>query len=160
MAALWGWRRWRCFSPLRQINRENVDQLKQAWIYHTGEIDQTAGRGRDAFAFQCTPIVVDGVMYISTPNNRIVALDAENGRERWAFDPRLDRAKIHNYVRSRGVAYWEGKASRAGQVSRRILFGTNDGRLIALAAETGQPCPDFGRNGEIDLRQGVADDFP
>jgi glucose dehydrogenase len=147
------------YSPLKQINRNNVPQLERAWTYHTGEIDQSAGAGRDAFPFQCTPIVVDGVMYLSTPNNRLIALDAESGRELWAFDPKLERTKIHNYVRSRGVAYWEGVKDQA-RSGARIFFGTNDGRLIALTADTGKPSQGFGRNGEIDLRVGVADEFP
>jgi quinoprotein glucose dehydrogenase len=147
------------YSPLRQINRTNVTQLERAWTYHTGEIDQSAGTGRDAFPFQCTPIVVDGVMYLSTPNNRLIALDAETGREIWAFDPKLDRAKIHNYVRSRGVTYWKGRDDQ-GRIEARIFFGTNDGRLIALTADTGKPCTGFGHTGEIDLRSGVADDYP
>jgi glucose dehydrogenase len=147
------------YSSLRQINRTNVLQLERAWTYHTGEIDKSVGTGRDAFPFQCTPIVVDGVMYITTPNNRLIALDAATGREIWTYDPKLDRAKIHNYVRSRGVAYWEGKTDQRRREAR-IFFGTNDGRLIALTAETGKPSPGFGQNGEIDLRQGVADEFP
>ncbi len=147
------------FSPLRQINRKNIGQLKRAWTYHTGEIDGAVSKGENGFAFQCTPIVVSGVMYFSTPNNRIIALEAETGKELWVFDPKLDHEKIDNYVRSRGVAYWEGGADK-GRASRRIFFGTNDGRLIALDALTGKPCADFGRRGEIDLRLGVADEYP
>lgn len=147
------------YSPLKQINRVNVTQLERAWTYHTGEIDQNAGKGKDSPAFQCTPIVVGGLAYLSTPNNRIIALEAETGRERWVFDPKLDRTKVHNFARSRGVAYWEGNAGR-GRAGKRILFGTNDGRLIAINAVTGVLCADFGRNGEVDLRQGVADAFP
>jgi glucose dehydrogenase len=147
------------FSPLRQINRKNIGQLKRAWTYHTGEIDDAVSKGENGFAFQCTPIVVSGVMYFSTPNNRIIALEAETGKELWVFDPKLDHEKIDNYVRSRGVAYWEGGTDK-GRASRRIFFGTNDGRLIALDALTGKPCADFGRRGEIDLRLGVADEYP
>ncbi len=147
------------FSPLKQINRANVRQLERAWTYHTGEIDGAITRDKAGFAFQCTPIVVDGVMYLSTPNNRIIALEAETGKELWVFDPKLGRTRTDNYLRTRGVAYWEGRAGK-GQASKRIFFGTNDGRLIALDAVTGKACADFGGHGEIDLRQGVAEEYP
>jgi len=147
------------FSRLKQINRANAGQLERAWTYHTGEIDPTVSKGTNGFAFQGTPIVVDGVMYLSTPNNRIIALEAETGKELWAFDPKLDHAKVRNSVRSRGVAYWEARANKAA-ASKRIFFGTNDGRLIALDALTGKPVADFGNDGGIDLRQGVADEYP
>jgi glucose dehydrogenase len=145
------------FSPLKEITRENVARLERAWTYHTGEIDPAVKQGKDGFAFQCTPLVVDGVMYLSTPLNRVVALDAETGRELWKHDPQLDLKKVPNYPRSRGVAYWESRAR--GGVLKRIFFGTNDGRLIALDAATGGACVDFGANGEVDLRVGVADAF-
>jgi glucose dehydrogenase len=145
-------------SPLKEITRENVARLARAWTYHTGEIDADVRPGKDGFAFQCTPIVVGGVMYLSTPLNRVIALDAETGKELWFHDPKLDLKKVPNYARSRGVAYWEGRAAR-GFAARRVFFGTNDGRLIALDAATGGRCADFGANGEIDLRVGVADNF-
>ncbi|HEY2933150.1 MAG TPA: pyrroloquinoline quinone-dependent dehydrogenase [Acidobacteriota bacterium] len=146
------------YSRLKQINRSNVAQLERAWTYHTGEIDQNTGKGIDSFAFQCTPIMVDGMLYLSTPNNRIIALNAETGRELWVFDPKLDWTKVHNYPRSRGVAYWEESVKRSA--GKRIFFGTNDGRLIALDAMTGKLIAGFGQNGEVDLRPGVADNLP
>jgi quinate dehydrogenase (quinone) len=147
------------FSPLAQITRDNVARLERAWTYHTGEIDPTVAIGRNGFAFQCTPLVVDGVLYLITPSYRVVALDAETGRERWRFDPRLALEPGGDYPRSRGVAYWEGDAPR-GRARQRILFGTGDGRLIALDARTGRPCPDFGRSGEVDLKAGLTDRWP
>jgi glucose dehydrogenase len=147
----------RRFSPLKEITRENVARLARAWTYHTGEIDPAVKQGRDGFAFQCTPLVVGGVMYLSTPLGRVVALDAETGKELWVHDPRLDLKRVPNYPRSRGVAYWESR-SRGG-AEKRVFFGTNDGRLIALDAATGRPCAGFGAGGAVDLRAGVADDF-
>ena len=129
------------YSPLTQITPANVATLTRAWIYETGE---------DASAFQTTPLVVGGVMYISSPSQRIVALNPETGREIWAFNP-ASRPGTH-----RGVSYWPG----TGEVGPRIFFSTGDGRLLALDAKTGKPAASFGKNGEIDLRAGVADQFP
>src|SRR6478672_10170398 len=100
------------FSPLDQINTSNVSRLRRAWTYHTGE------RGR---SFESSPIVVDHVMYLSTQNQKVVALEPETGNEIWKYDPKS------NSRESRGVTYWPGdKLTRP-----RILFGTGDGRLIA-----------------------------
>src|SRR6266481_388821 len=129
------------YSPLDQINTKNVTQLQRAWTYHTGE----RGRG-----FETTAIVVDGVMYFSTQNQRIVALDPETGKEIWKYDPKS------NGREHRGVAFWPGDK----QTPPRILLGTGDGRLIALDAKTGVPAGSFGDNGVVNLRAGVADDFP
>lgn len=144
------------FSPLKQINRANVSQLKRAWTYHTGEPSATATGPPDRAipAFECTPLVVNGVLYLSTPSGRVIALDAESGAELWKFDPNTTKKG----QRHRGVAYWEG-TSRQGR-DKRILFGTPDGRLIALKASSGKLCMDFGRGGMVDLRAGVADKWP
>lgn len=132
------------YSPLAEIDRSNVDELEIAWTYHTGDAGPT---------LECTPIVVDGVMYVSTPRLRVVALDAATGSERWTFDP------FDGYPRAgplasggvnRGVAYWsDGKPDG----ERRILHGTADGRLISLDAATGRPDPAFGTDGVKDLRE-------
>jgi membrane-bound PQQ-dependent dehydrogenase (glucose/quinate/shikimate family) len=144
------------FSSLQQINRENVGKLKRAWTYHTGEVNRTNQTDRHRVApFETTPLVVDGVLYLSTPSNRVIALDAETGRELWQFDPQAGRAE-RIYFQHRGVAYWQ---SATGD-DRRILYGTFDGRLICLDAKTGKPCQGFGTNGVVDLHPGVADDFP
>jgi quinoprotein glucose dehydrogenase len=134
-------------SPLAQIDRGNVARLARAWTYHTGEPEGAAG-ARGAQPFECTPLFVDGTLYLSTPSSRVIALDAETGQERWKFDPSSHRRGPH-----RGVAYWEGAGAR-GARDRRIIFGTADGRLIALDASTGTRRADFGRHGEVDLREG------
>lgn len=112
--------------------------------------------GHHVAPFESTPLVVDGVLYFSTPSNRVIALDGENGKEIWQFDPQAGQAGQRQFFQHRGVAYWQGKNAD----ERRILFGTFDGRLIALGAKTGQPCRDFGKDGTVDLRAGVADAFP
>jgi len=123
------------FSPLAQITPANVGQLQRAWTYHTGEKGRT---------FESTPIVVNGVMYVTTSAQRVVALDPVSGKELWTYDPHSS-PKDH-----RGVSYWPGDT----ETPARIVFGTGDGRLIALQARTGEPVL------TVDLRAGVADHFP
>jgi quinoprotein glucose dehydrogenase len=144
------------FSSLQQINRQNVHALKRAWTYHTGEVHRENETDRHRVApFESTPLVVDGVLYLSTPSNRVIALNAETGAEVWQFDPQAGRAP-RKFFQHRGVAYWQSKTGD----DRRILFGTFDGRLLCLNAKTGKTCPGFGRNGSVNLRAGVADGFP
>jgi glucose dehydrogenase len=146
------------FSPLRQINRQNVAGLKRAWTYHMGEADRSGNiTDPDRSApFESTPLVIDGLLYFSTPSNRVIALDAESGAEIWQFDPQAGRTGAREFFQHRGVSYWQSKTGD----ERRILFGTFDGRLIALDASTGKPCHDFGKDGTVDLRAGIADGYP
>ena len=140
-------------SSLTQINPQNVSQLKIAWAYHTGELRRRqsgVARHRDT-PFESTPLVIDDVLYFSTPSNRVIALDAGTGREIWQFDLQAGRPGPRQFHQHRGVAYWQS----AGGDDRRIFFGTYDGHLMSLDAKTGKRCSDFGNHGEIDLRKGV-----
>ena len=123
-----------------------------------GELDRENNEtGRHhVVPFESTPIVIDGALYFSTPSNRVIALDAETGEEIWRFDPQAGRAGPRHFFPHRGVAYWHGKTGDDG----RILYGTFDGRLIALDAKTGKPCREFGKDGTVDLRAGIADAYP
>lgn len=144
------------YSPLAQIDRGNVGRLGVAWTYRTGEADDTSP-ARQRSAFEATPIVVDGTLYFSTPFNRVIALDPETGKERWVYDPRVDRGRFFVTVTSRGVSTWLDPSRPAGQVCRRRIFvATIDARLIALDGEHGTPCGDFGRDGTVDLKEGIA----
>jgi quinoprotein glucose dehydrogenase len=145
-------------SPLKQINRQNAGSLKRAWTYHMGEVDRGSNEtDRHHIApFESTPIVIDGTLYFSTPSNRVIALDAETGQEIWQFDPQAGRTGPRQFFQHRGVAYWQSKTGE----DRRILYGTYDGRLIALDAKTGKPCREFGKDGTVDLRAGIADAYP
>ena len=96
------------FSPLAQVNTSNVQSLKRAWTYHTGELDLGLRTASFQASFSCTPLVVDGVMYLSTPSSRVIALDAETGRELWKFDPQANKSQ-REFNSHRGVAYWEDK---------------------------------------------------
>jgi quinoprotein glucose dehydrogenase len=143
------------YSTLTQVNRNNVNRLQRVWTYHTGELDLGLAKAPFQASFSCTPLVIKGVMFISTPSSRVIALDAETGAEIWKFDPQADK-KQREFNSHRGVAFWEGFANGT-EVAQRILFGTVDGRLISLDAHTGKPDSGFGSNGIVDLRAGVAD---
>jgi quinoprotein glucose dehydrogenase len=144
------------YSPLTQIDKRNVKELQIAWEYHTGDVSDGSDNRRKS-AFEATPLVVDGTMYLSTPFNRVVALDPETGRERWSFDPKIDlHAPYSEGLINRGVALWTNPGEAGGDVCRRRIFlATIDARLFALDAATGRPCADFGAGGQIDLARGI-----
>lgn len=147
-------------SPLRQIDRGNVAALQVAWTYRTGDVSDGSG-GRRASKFEATPIMIDGRLYLSTPFNRVIALDAATGRERWTYDPEIDQTERYSEgLVSRGVSYWADPSvpeDSPGTCAHRIFLGTLDARLIALDARTGRPCRDFGREGQVDLTQGIGE---
>ena len=145
------------YSPLAQIDRSNVAELRVAWEYHTGDVSDGSGNRRKS-EFEATPIVAGGTMYLTTPFNRVVALDPETGREKWTFDPKIDlHAPYSEGLVNRGVALWSDAGKAEGEVCRRRIFlATIDARLFALDAATGVPCADFGTGGQIDLTRGVA----
>jgi quinoprotein glucose dehydrogenase len=146
------------YSPLSAISPDNVTQLQVAWTYHMRPADaepaQTADEPPPALGTtprrrirfnpsQATPLVIDGRMYVSTPYGRVVALEAATGKELWAYDvPGPGQPSL------RGVEYWPGDS----KTSPRVLFGTRDGRLIALDASKGTAAEEFGTNGIIDLK--------
>jgi len=141
-------------SSLAQINTSNVGTLRRAWTYHTGELELGLRTAPFQASFSCTPLVVNGVMYVSTPSSRVIALNAETGAEIWKSDPQAG-TKEREFNSHRGVAYWENQ----DKTERRIVFGTVTGLLIALNADTGKAFPDFGSGGFVDLRAGGADKF-
>jgi len=146
------------YSPLADITRDNVGELRVAWSYRHGDFFEGAFplRVNRGSAFESTPIVVDGRMFFTTPRNRVIALDPETGRELWTFDPELERGRAYaNMWINRGVAYWRD-ARASGECAARVFVATLDARLIALDAATGKPCADFGRRGEVNLLDGVA----
>lgn len=141
------------YAPDTQITPANVDRLEVAWTYQTGDMGEgfrTAGKA----AFEATPILAAGRLYFSTPFNTIIAIDAATGAEIWRHDARPDPTLRYSEVTSRGVALW-GDPAVPGVCAARIFAGTIDGRLIALDAATGKLCADFGKEGQIDLTEGV-----
>lgn len=141
------------YSPLSQVNRENVSKLKVAWVFHSRDISD-GSRDMKRSGFEATPILVDGTLYLSTPFNRVIALDPETGKQRWSYDPKVDLTLDYgDGLVNRGVAAWLDAARAAGQPCRRRIFeATLDARLISIDAATGRPCLDFGDYGQVNLR--------
>ncbi|MCX6603537.1 MAG: pyrroloquinoline quinone-dependent dehydrogenase [Acidobacteria bacterium] len=142
------------YSPLTAINKANVAKLRPAWEWKTGE-GPNAQYKTFPGTFQATPLLVDGVLYLSTPYNRAVALDPTSGRELWSYDP---KAYVDGQVPNgtgfvhRGVAAWRDTAN-GGKLR---LFMNSRYRLISLDAATGKPVPGFGDNGVVDLTKGLS----
>lgn len=172
------------YAPVDQINRENVDDLKVAWTFRTGEARHRGSQDQN------TPVQVGDTLYVCTPTNVVIALDADTGRQKWRHDPKV---KPLFWNRCRGVGYWDGsqpKVALAGPAApiakasavqpaaapkpasaaakaaaapsaavplcrRRIISSTVNAQLFALDAETGQRCPGFGKDGMVDLTVGV-----
>jgi quinoprotein glucose dehydrogenase len=153
------------FSPLTQITPHNVAQLQPAWTYHMKDAQSAAGasnavdaamtaqreaEGAGPFhsntgfsASEATPLMVEGLLFVSTPYHAVVALRPETGQQVWRFEvPGAGQPSL------RGVEYWPGHAGADSE----ILFGTRDGRLFALDAKSGQPVPGFGSGGVLDLK--------
>ncbi|MGH9326047.1 MAG: PQQ-binding-like beta-propeller repeat protein, partial [Terriglobia bacterium] len=121
------------YSELHQINRSNVQRLHVAWMYDTGE----------SGGLETNPLIIDGVLYAFTPSLKVFALNAATGKLLWKFD-----SGIHATRPGRGLAYW------ASGNDKRIFAGVMN-FVYALDARTGKPVPTFGRNGRIDLREGL-----
>jgi quinoprotein glucose dehydrogenase len=141
------------FSPLSQINRDNVATLKVAWTFQVGDIsDGSAGRKRSGL--ETTPILVDATLYLTTAFNRVFALDPETGKQRWVYDPMTELAGDYgDGLINRGVSAWHDPAHTKAKPCRLRIFETTlDARLIALDGATGEPCLDFGNHGQISLR--------
>ena len=133
------------YSSLEYINRSNVAELELAWTFSTHDAD-TSGRTQ----IQCNPIVVDTVLYGTSPRLAVFALHATTGEELWTFDPFEAGAVLEGRGINRGVAYWEGDADHAPRIM--MVAGA---RLFALDAAAGRPIADFGEDGSVDLRQGL-----
>lgn len=144
------------YSAAPQINRTNVNELKAAWTYRTGANNVHTELIRKA-AFEATPILADGKLFLSTPYDHVVALDPGTGAKLWEYDPGVNLDRNYSEVTSRGVSAWRGEREKPGApCSLRIFIGTLDARLIALDGEAGKPCADFGANGTVDLNKDAA----
>lgn len=142
----------RHYSSLSQINVDNVSQLERAWVAHTGDLPEDMQN--NSYGAETTPLKIDDRLYLCTATNILLALDPETGEEIWRHDPGVDKSWIPYTAACRGVAYYEADEP-ASQCSARIIEGTLDGRLIAVDAETGMPCPDFGDNGAASIKEGM-----
>lgn len=158
------------FVALDQITRDNVKNLKPVWTYHTGDVPESPdGNGAED---QQTPLQVGDRVFLCTPHNNVIAVDADSGKEIWKAEI---NARSAIWMRCRGLAYFDAtkplaQPTVAGSTSvlpaqvapgaacqRRILMNTIDGKLIALDADNGKFCPDFGTNGSVNLHEGMGD---
>jgi quinoprotein glucose dehydrogenase len=141
------------YSPLTQINRENVAKLKVAWTFHVGDISDGSGRKKRS-GLETTPILVDGTLYLTTAFNRVFAVDPETGKQRWVYDPMTELAADYgDGLINRGVSAWHDPSRAKDKPCRTRIFETTlDARLIALDGATGEPCLDFGNHGLVSLR--------
>lgn len=150
------------FSNATQITPTNVSALQLAWSHRSGDFRSEEGSPgqsdwRPQTSLQVTPIMVDEVLYYCTPKNRVFALDAATGKEKWVFDPELpDTQEV--LPNCRGVSSWS--SGKGGFCEDRILTGTLDARLIALDASTGEPCADFGTEGSVDTAHRITPHEP
>jgi quinoprotein glucose dehydrogenase len=143
------------YLPASVITRENVSRLEVAWTYRTGEADPRFAT-RKATAFEATPLVIEGTMYVGTPLGRVIALDAATGKERWTFDPGIARNISYGDFASRGVSAWLDPAAAPDTAcQRRIFVATAESQLYAIDARDGRACPGFGKQGMVDLKTGL-----
>lgn len=144
------------YSPLTQIDADNVQNLTLAWSHRTGDMNQ--GFLYKGHSFQANPVLWQRTLYISTSANQVIALDATTGEQRWRFDANIPRDVRYSESASRGVAIWHGESETC---PHRIFLGTLTGMVYALDAETGEPCPDFGaagsHPGRVDMSEGVGE---
>jgi quinoprotein glucose dehydrogenase len=136
------------YSSLDQINLSNVQNLEVAWIYHTGDADTVANS-----QIQVNPIIVNGVLYGTSPQLKLFALDAATGEELWAFQPYQvpEEGRVGHFIlnNNRGVAYWSD-----GKGDERIFYVTGS-QMNAVDAKTGRLVPEFGHNGKVSLHEGL-----
>ncbi|KQM99381.1 membrane-bound PQQ-dependent dehydrogenase, glucose/quinate/shikimate family [Sphingomonas sp. Leaf25] len=134
------------YAPANQITPANVGKLQVAWTFHTGEV------AKDGAEDQNTPLQIGDKLYVCTPRNQVIALDADQGTETWRFNPHSESPV---WQRCRGLAYHAASVSSGQMCSKRIYMATNDARLFAIDAETGKLCNDFGASGTVDLKRGM-----
>lgn len=144
------------FSPLVQITPENIGKLEPAWTYHAGTRGyEPASIFEGILTIEATPLAIGDRLYLCTGYNDIIALDAETGREIWRHESGLDARNVATKT-CRGVSYYAVPEAR-GFCSHRIYTATLDARLIAVDADSGKSCTNFGRNGVVDLLQGMGE---
>ena len=165
------------YSPLNQITPDNVGQLQVAWTFKTGDIRGDADPGESTY--EVTPLKIGDTIYLCTPHDLVIALNAETGEEKWRYDPQIVQPPKNDtqHLTCRGVAYDPGVGgvrptnvattpteppivgavtSAPADCAQRIFLPTVDARLIALSASTGKVCPGFGGDdGTVDLWQNM-----
>jgi len=153
------------FSSLNQITKENVKDLEVAWTYHTGDLRKSDDATE--YTFEATPLKANGMLYFCTPHNEVHALDPETGAVKWKYAPPQDRSYMQQHQTCRGVSFYDASsaaaANSASQLAlcrKRIYNATTDAQLVALDADSGKPCADFGQNGVVDLHANMGEVRP
>ncbi|ARS54434.1 pyrroloquinoline quinone-dependent dehydrogenase [Kushneria konosiri] len=142
------------YSPLDQINVDNVGQLEKVWEVHTGDVSDGSG-DIPGTVWSATPVFANDTLYIGTPFYRLIAYDPGTGEEKWSFDTGAPKKALTQPVlKNRGVAYWEADNPVEGESCQKIVYmGTVDAKLYALDADTGERCADFADNGMLDVNR-------
>lgn len=142
------------YSPLNEITPQNVAKLERAWQYRTGDVRQP--QDVTETTYQVTPLKINDTLYLCTPHNIAIALDADTGAEKWRYDPQVSANTQRQHQTCRGVTYWKNNQTTPDHPCyERVYLPTSDAHLIALDAQTGKICPDFAQSGVLDLTQGM-----
>ncbi|MGN7294162.1 glucose/quinate/shikimate family membrane-bound PQQ-dependent dehydrogenase [Rhizobium sp. SAFR-030] len=142
------------YSPLDQINLENVSSLQEVWRYQTGDVKLPEDVGETTY--QVTPLKIGNSLYLCTPHNWAIAIDATTGKQQWKYDPNVGLNPDRQHQTCRGVSYYVEPTAQPGTAcAQRVYLPTSDARLIALDATNGQVCTTFADNGVLHLEQGM-----
>ncbi|MCR4264706.1 glucose/quinate/shikimate family membrane-bound PQQ-dependent dehydrogenase [Nitratireductor sp. ZSWI3] len=142
------------YSPLTQIDTGNVNTLQLAWQYQTGDVKLPDDVGETTY--QVTPLKIGDTLYLCTPHNWAIAIDAKTGAEKWKYDPNVGLNPDRQHQTCRGVTYYVSDTVAAGErCSERVYLPTSDARLIALDAVSGTVCESFAENGALHLETGM-----
>jgi len=149
------------YSPLTQINTDNVGQLERVWTIHTGDLPGDRPGAQNKYAAENTPLKVGNTLYLCSAKGIAIAVDAATGKEIWRNDPRVDDAYIPYTAACRGVSYYVVPAvSATDPCATRIIWGTLDARLIAVDAKTGLRCASFGQGGQVNTAADMGNIIP
>jgi quinoprotein glucose dehydrogenase len=147
------------FSALAQITPANVGTLERAWVAHTGDLPSDMEDNK--YGAETTPLKIGNRLFLCSATNILIALDARTGEEIWRHDPEVGDEYIPYTAACRGVVHYRMPEAQPGQIcAARIIEGTLDGRLVAVDAATGTPCPGFGEDGSVDITTGMGDVVP
>jgi quinoprotein glucose dehydrogenase len=143
------------FSDLADVTPANVGRLQVAWTFHTGEFPGgQPNPTRPVTSMQSRPLLVGDLLIVTTTTSKVLAIDADQGVERWRFDPFAGTTRTCEEP-VRGTSVWEDRGTTEAIVGRTVFSGTCDGRLVALDAATGRPRAAFADHGILDLRSGA-----